>query len=89
MLTRLKSWLAPPVFPADEEKTRVAGLRDTILLTFVVLFGVYNVLASVLPAIPARRMLTVGPECLLTLALCFAMRRGHVRRAGTALCARA
>ena len=84
MITRLKSWLSPPVFPANEEKTHVAGLRDTILLTLVVLFGVYNVLASVVPAIPARRMLTVGPECLLALALCFAMCRGHVRRAGTA-----
>ena len=84
MITRLKSWLSPPVFPADEEKTRVAGLQDTILLTLVVLFGVYNILALVVPAIPTRRMLTVGPECLLALALCFAMCRGHVRRADTA-----
>jgi len=35
MNTRLKSWLAPPVFPADEEQTRVAGVLHTLLLAIL------------------------------------------------------
>ena len=29
---RLRTFLSPPVFPDDEEKTRVAGFLNTILL---------------------------------------------------------
>ncbi len=32
MWARFRKFLSPPVFPADEEKMRVAGMLNTILL---------------------------------------------------------
>src|SRR5690349_20802991 len=86
LMTRLRSFFAPPLFP-DDEKTRVAGLLHANLLAIIVLYGVYDILALVVPAISTRRLLSTAPILILGLALMPVLRRGYVRLASAILCA--
>jgi PAS domain S-box-containing protein len=74
----------PPIFPADEEKTRIAGLLHIILLGQIVGFGVYSALALVVPAISVRRFLIGVPIVLFAVVLLLVSRRGFVRPASAA-----
>jgi PAS domain S-box-containing protein len=85
MITRLKSWLSPPVFPADEEKTRVAGVLHTLLLAILAGLGTFIVFIWILPDISALRLIVIGPLFTVALALLLLMRRGYVRLASVVL----
>jgi PAS domain S-box-containing protein len=80
MLAQIRGLIAPPVFAGDEDKTRLAELLNTILLTIligVVLASPLLVIASSDPT--ASRPIATALLTLLTLALLVLMRRGHVR----------
>jgi PAS domain S-box-containing protein len=85
-VTRLRSWLALPVFPANEEQIRVAGLLNTILLALIIGFGLVFLSTTLLiPQINIRSEVITVPIALLALVLLFVTRRGHVRFASAAL----
>ncbi len=86
MRTRLRSWLAPPIFP-DDERTQVAGVMYPIQLTVIGGFGVYALLALIIPNISTRRLLIFVPILATGLAVLFLIRRGHVLLAGVVFCA--
>ncbi len=81
MLAQLRSWIAPPVFADDEEKTRVARLLHIILITVMVLVMIFSVPAFLLTPEIGRILieLFLGAWALLMLML---LRRGHVYLAG-------
>ncbi len=81
MIRRL---LAPPVFEGDEEKTRIAGLLNTILLT--------QFLVTVIPAINLIFAPAEGPFFIIPLVfiaplvvMIIFMHRGHIRAVSIAL----
>lgn len=77
----LRQHLTPPVFAGDEEKTRVAGLLNTILLALVVLITVVSLIVVIaLRNFAMMGFLYVGMMVPVFIAL-WAMRRGHVRAA--------
>jgi GAF domain-containing protein len=83
-MNMLRRLLAPPVFEGDEEKTRIAGLLNTILLT--------QFFVTVIPAINLIFAPAEGPFFLipiifivpLVLMIIF-MHRGHIRPVSIAL----
>lgn len=81
MLAQLRSWLAPPVFANDEEKTRIARLLHIILITVMVLVMIFSVPAFLLTPEIGRILieLFLGVWALLMLML---LRRGQVYLAG-------
>jgi GAF domain-containing protein len=85
MLAWIKRLLAAPVF-ADEEKTRVARLLNTILLVvfaLVVAYGIFSLATD--PSLISA--VTYGAIVLLALGLLLLLRRGHVRLASFVLSA--
>jgi hypothetical protein len=44
MLQRIRKFIAPPVFEDDEDKTRVAGMLNTILWSQLILMVIINIL---------------------------------------------
>jgi methyl-accepting chemotaxis protein len=86
MLARIQRFFAPPVF-ADEEKTRIAKLLNTILLALllgIVVYGIYYFLAlrEEELALIYYVMTEVVVGLLGVLLPWFLMRRGYVRQAG-------
>ena len=78
MLNSLSRYLAAPVFAEDEEKTRVAGLLNIILLSlfFIPLAIIFNAIR-----IPANRsVLILGLMIFIlpVIAMIYYMRRGRV-----------
>ncbi len=61
MVTRLKKFLAPPVF-ADEEKTRAAGLLNTVFLVALPIVLFYSVIIPFVYTRPAL-ICPVGVAC--------------------------
>src|SRR5439155_8276953 len=84
MITRRKAWLSPPVFPADEEQTRVAGVLHTLLLAILAGDGMFIIFTWIL-GVSALRLIILGPLFLVTLGLLLVMRRGYVRLASIVL----
>ena len=84
MWNRMKAYLSPPVFEGDEDKTRVAGLVNTVVLTLLVSLSFYAVAFPVLAPGRAYRMILIVPMFLLLLALPL-IRRGQVYFAGALL----
>ena len=86
MFQRLRQMLAAPVFAGDDEKTRLAGVLNPILLIIVTLVMAYGISAL----FTARDMVDVlvqeGSIALVGLALIWLMRRGRVRVAALILC---
>jgi GAF domain-containing protein len=82
MIAQVRHLLAPPSFAGDEDKTRIAGILNTVLWLILaggVLYGFFA------PEALLRRVLYAGGFLLFTLPLLFAARRGHLRFAGVAL----
>ncbi|MBN1454531.1 MAG: HAMP domain-containing histidine kinase [Anaerolineales bacterium] len=81
---RIRKALSSPVFPGDEEKTRLAGMLNTILWIVLLM-----VLAFVLPAFiiaPVLQRILVGfVLVLVVVGMQVLMRRGHVRLAAIIL----
>ena len=84
MWARIRKILFPPVFPADDEKTRVAGMLNTILLV-VLLTVVVFALPTLIITPTVSRILVELVLILATVGLLFLMRHGYVRLASVIL----
>ncbi len=82
MLTSLKHWLAPPVFEGDERKTRTAGILNAILLTTLLIAGVFLLLTIFNPAGRPRLLNIFAPMFLGVIGLLVLQHRGQVYWAG-------
>jgi len=81
MLERIQRFLAAPVFPEDEEKTRIAFLLNPILITvlgvlFLACLGLFFIFPEPIPS-----AIAILATCGLLLIVRFLMVRGHVRNA--------
>src|SRR5512145_2651373 len=85
LLQRLQQYVAPPVFPEDEEKTRVAALLNVILWVFVAITLFFAILSPFLYLEPLNSIAMVGATILLRQGLLIAMQRGRVALAGRML----
>ncbi len=86
MMGWMKERLSPPVFE-DPDKTRVAGLLNTMVLSLVAFALIYAVLAPFAYADPAPVLLSAGVVIPSWLAAFWLNRRGRVRMAGVLLLA--
>jgi PAS domain S-box-containing protein len=81
MLTWIRQFFAAPVFEGDEDKTRVAGLLNTILLAYSAMIVMMGIV--VLSTIPNRGLglVIMGILILVDLGVLFLMRSGRVQLA--------
>lgn len=80
----LKRLFSPPVFPEDEEKTRLARLLNVILWIVILLVGAFSAFALFITPRAGRlliELLALGLSVLMLILL----RRGAVRTAGLML----
>ncbi|MCI0394571.1 MAG: ATP-binding protein [Chloroflexi bacterium] len=85
--TKLRQWLAPPVF-ADEEQTRIAGLLNTILLSSLAAVLTLSPVFILLDERLFYRLANLAMSAttlFLALSLLFLVRRGHVQAASVLL----
>ena len=83
----LKAFFAPPVFEGDEEKTRTAGILNTILYSLVVLV-VGGTLAGIIASLVTRQPIDISQSIvplILFIGLIVLMRLGFVRQVSFAL----
>jgi len=80
MLARIRTYLSPPIFPADEQKTRIAGRLNTILLV-VLLMVVISAIPVFIIKLNIYRVLVGLFLILTTIGILVLMRRGYVRLA--------
>ncbi|MBU0492083.1 MAG: STAS domain-containing protein [Chloroflexi bacterium] len=78
MLEPIRQWFAAPVF-ADEEKTRVAGLLNIILIVILLSVLAFVVLALFTSPVSLPSLVVEGALILAGLGLLFLMRRGYVQ----------
>ena len=85
MFASIRRFLAPPVFPDEEEKTRAASLLNIVLLslTFLVTVIIFGVLLGGQFRLAAY--ISLGTFILVLLGLQIPMRRGHVKPASALL----
>jgi PAS domain S-box-containing protein len=84
MLIWIKQFLAPPVFE-DEDKTRVAGLLNIILLATIAINVVYSPILVVILPNPTPSLVVDNILLLLEIGLLVLMRRGYVQAASILL----
>lgn len=77
----MKRLLAPPVFEDDEDKTRIAGLLNTILLAAIAGMVMLIIATPLVSADLATLGVYEGALVALVLSALFLMRRGYVRLA--------
>ena len=80
MWARVRKILSPPVFPEDDEKTRVASFLNTILLIVVLIVILFASLTFII-TFDFGRILIELFIVLMSLGILFLMHRGHVRLA--------
>ena len=82
MLGGFRRFVSPPTFD-DVEKTRIATILNTILLTMATVLGVFlaSRLASGTDTVASFTVYAVGAMVVLSLVLVFVSRRGYVRTA--------
>jgi PAS domain S-box-containing protein len=89
MRERLNPFLRPPIFPADEDKTFVAGLLHVILWSLLAGICLYTFIATSFSFIQPDMLLIAWLYVLslggLAVALMAVMRRGYVRAAAIAV----
>jgi len=68
-----------PIFEGDQDKTRIAGLLNSILPSVFAITSILVLVMGLLDAAPLGSMVTGGLTAILTLLLWFMMRRGYVR----------
>ena len=84
MWARFRKILSPPVFPGDEDKTRVADMLNTILLIVLLAVVAYTIPAFI--NTPSLQRILVELVLILTaVGMLVLMRRGYVRLAAIAL----
>ena len=81
MLAQLRSWISPPVFADDEEKTRIARLLYIILITVMALVMMFSVPAFLLTPEIGRILIEIMLALWAVLMLIL-LRRGYVYLAG-------
>lgn len=86
MLDRIRTLLQPPVFDRDLDKTRLARLLNTILLSSLAATIIFAALAPVSPEFIARRLLISGAIIALVMLMLNMMHRGKVRDAAFGTC---
>ena len=84
MFTRMRGPFAPPAF-ADEEKTRVAALLNTIALASLALFVTCGFISLIFHPNPLPLVVIAGMMALLAVGTLLLMHRGYVRLAGLLL----
>jgi PAS domain S-box-containing protein len=84
MFTRIRHFLAPPVFE-DEDKTRVAGLLNVISLAVLPLSVMYGIASLFIYPDPVPVLAFIGIVVLLGLGALSLMRSGRVRFACVSL----
>ena len=77
---RLRTFLSPPVFPDDEEKTRVAGFLNTILLIVLLMVVAFASLTFLL-TLDLKRILIELFLAVLSFGILLLMHKGYVRLA--------
>ena len=82
MWTKIRRWLAPPIFEGNEEKSRSAGLLNIILWILILSAGIYGLFAPIEPAILFRRALIILPLVAVLLILKQMVNWGYVRATG-------
>ena len=85
MFASIRRFLAPPVFPDDEEKNRAASLLNTILLslTFLIILLIFGIWLG--GQFRLATYILIGIFLLVVLGLQIPMRRGYVRLASSIL----
>ncbi|MBN1657765.1 MAG: GAF domain-containing protein [Anaerolineae bacterium] len=81
MFNRMRRFFAPPVFEDDEDKTRVAGLLNVILLCILAVAGMIGLAAPFALPSPVVGVVVAGSMFLLCLGALFLMHRGYVQPA--------
>jgi PAS domain-containing protein len=84
MLARLRRFVAPPIFP-DENETRTAALLNEVLLVALMVTAVF-VLINVLLLQEIVRLIVAAAFTLLVVTLWCLLRRGAVRAASLWFC---
>ena len=80
MWVPIRKYLSPPVFPADEQKTRIAGRLNAILLVVLLLAVIFAVPTFVINQ-DLNRILVELVLIGTTIGIIALMRRGYVRLA--------
>ena len=84
MWARIHRFLSPPVFPGDEERTRLAAMLNTIV--WIVLLLVVVFMLAVLVITPDFERIAIELALILTaVGVLILARRGYVRFAGIVL----
>lgn len=78
MFNRLKSFLAPPVY-ADEQKTRTARHLNNFLIVLITLLTLQWLVRLSTDPIVSENMIIIAGLAILSVALLFVLRRGHVQ----------
>lgn len=78
MLNRIKRLLSPPIFPDDDDKTRIAQLLNIILLVLTVIF-IINTIIAIFFNPDFNATLLNGASVLVSFALLFALHRKYVQ----------
>jgi GAF domain-containing protein len=75
---------SPPVFPNDEDKTRIAAILNTILLGTIALLGLLTVMQGFIGAKTYLSQTTgvLAALVIVSAGLLVLMRRGYIRTAG-------
>jgi len=81
MLQKIAKFFAPPVFPDDEEKTRLARLLNMISITVMLLVMMFSVPALVMTP-ELGRIAIEFVLLVLAIGILVMLRRGSVREAG-------
>ncbi len=85
LLHRLGRLANAPVFPDDQEKTRIAGLLNVILLVVLSLIALFSLVTLLSGPGDVANLAVEGIILALVLVLLGVMRRGHVRLAALVL----
>ncbi|GIK40601.1 MAG: hypothetical protein BroJett011_44340 [Chloroflexota bacterium] len=81
MLDSVKIWLAPPIFADDEEKTHLARILNVVLLTVIVILGVYAVARAINIPEDFEALYANLALIILLVSQLFILRQGWVRTA--------
>jgi signal transduction histidine kinase len=82
MWTKIRRWLAPPVFEGNVEKSRSATLLNIILWILILSASIYGMFAPIEPALLFRRALIILPLIAALLILKQLVNWGYVRATG-------
>ena len=82
MFNSIRNWIKPPVYPGDEDKTRVAALLNSILWFFIVAASLYGIFAPIQAELVARRAVIILPLVVILFIIKQLVNRGYIRFTG-------